>query len=249
MKAVITAAGRGSRSGLDGKFRKEMLPLYDCREGRLVLRPIIDCIITGLISAGIKEIACVIRHDDPITRHYLKAEFPDIQMIFQDTYSGYGDAVRRASDFVNGESFILNAGDGFLSDSDGFLKTALKEGGSGRSILNLMAVDDPTHYGCPSIIESGGQIYVTEVEEKPAIPKSNYGLCATYLLAPDVMNNLLRDRSEVVELTPAINMSLSGGKPAFARVILREKWLSVGNATKYAEILKRSLEEAKIREC
>ena len=36
MKAVVTAAGLGTRSGLDGKFRKEMLPLYDMREGKLV---------------------------------------------------------------------------------------------------------------------------------------------------------------------------------------------------------------------
>ena len=56
MKAVVTAAGLGTRSGLDGKFRKEMLPLYDMREGKLVLRPVIDIVLTRIREAGADEV-------------------------------------------------------------------------------------------------------------------------------------------------------------------------------------------------
>ncbi|MCL5989079.1 MAG: dTDP-glucose pyrophosphorylase, partial [Candidatus Thermoplasmatota archaeon] len=76
MKAVITAAGSGIRSGLDGKFRKEMLPIYDMRERRIVLRPILDCIITRIARLGINEIAVITDPQDDSTNNYLKRNFP-----------------------------------------------------------------------------------------------------------------------------------------------------------------------------
>jgi dTDP-glucose pyrophosphorylase len=45
MKAIITAAGFRSRSGLNGVMRKELLSIDDYRDGSIVLRPIIDVLI------------------------------------------------------------------------------------------------------------------------------------------------------------------------------------------------------------
>jgi len=59
VKGIITAAGKGMRSGLDGKFRKEMLPMYDIRNGKLILRPIIDLIIYRMMENNINDIAVV----------------------------------------------------------------------------------------------------------------------------------------------------------------------------------------------
>ncbi|MDA8143605.1 MAG: sugar phosphate nucleotidyltransferase, partial [Thermoplasmatales archaeon] len=112
MKAVITAAGLGTRSGLDGKIRKEMLPVYDIRNGRIVLRPIIDVIISNLLIAGLDEIAVVLDPQDLFTKNYIETNFPEAQILFQIEKRGYGHAVLTAKEFVGKGSFILNAGDG-----------------------------------------------------------------------------------------------------------------------------------------
>lgn len=249
MKGVITAAGLGTRSGLDGKFRKEMLPLYDCRDGRIVLRPVLDCIISGMINSGLKDIACVINPKDMITRTYINNEFPDVEILYQPRADGYGNAVLMAADFVSGEDFILNAGDGFLADGGEFFNSAVNGHFKGRSTLNIMKVDNPRNYGCPAIEEHNGDIRVLSVDEKPANPRSEYGLCAVYFLNSDVMDNLKDTENIGGELTPAINMSIQKGKEVSARKVEREKWLSVGKVKKYAEVLRRSLEESELRGC
>ncbi|MCL4438124.1 MAG: sugar phosphate nucleotidyltransferase [Candidatus Thermoplasmatota archaeon] len=249
MKGVITAAGLGTRSGLDGKFRKEMLPLYDCRDGRTVLRPVLDCIINGMSNSGVREIACVIKPDDLITRTYLSNEFPDVEILYQPAPDGYGNAVLMADSFVSGEDFLLNAGDGFLVDSGEFFRLAVSGKFKNKSVLNIMKVEDPRNYGCPSIEVVGDEIRVLAVDEKPAKPRSDYGLCAVYFLNQDVMDNLREAAKRGGELTPAINKSIQNGNEVTARIIEGKKWLSVGKAKKYVEVLRRSLEESELQGC
>ena len=249
MKGVITAAGLGTRSGLDGKFRKEMLPLYDCRDGRIVLRPVLDCIITGMVNSGVKDIACVINPKDMITHTYIASEFPDVEIIYQPRADGYGNAVLMADDFVSGEDFILNAGDGYMVDGGSFINSAVSGEFKHRSTLNIMKVDNPKNYGCPLIDQSGHEIRILAVDEKPANPRSEYGLCALYFLNSDVMENLKETAKTGGELTPAINMSIQKGNEVTARIVQREKWLSVGRAKKYVDVLRRSLEESELRGC
>ena len=249
MKAVVTAAGVGSRSGLDGKFRKEMLPIYDCREGRMVIRPIIDCILQQLLNNGIDEVAVVLRPDDTLTRSYVLKEFPDTELIFQEKQNGYGHAVLMASQFVGNESFILNAGDGFLLKSDGFYDMVEKNRGLDLNILNIMKVANPQSYGCPVVSGKGENSVITGLEEKPRLPKSEYGLCAVYYLHNSVMKRLEATVGEQMELTPAIDDSIKDGIKTIANKIDRDHWLSVGKVEEYSEVVRKSLMYAEIMRC
>ena len=110
------------------------------------------------------------------------------------------------------------------------------------NILTLMQVDNPQRYGVASVKIAGKDIRVTKVVEKPSAPESNYALCAFYALVPEIFDYLADQHSEEVELTPAIQGTIEAGKETTALLVDKKDWISVGLATEYINILRRSLE-------
>ena len=245
MKAVITAAGLGTRSGLDGKIRKEMLPVYDIRNGRIVLRPIIDVIINNLVLAGLEEIAVVLDPQDLFTRNYIESNFPEAQILFQNEKRGYGHAVLTAKDFVGKGSFILNAGDGIVINPE--VTNAIIYGRGNGNYLTLMQVEDPERYGTAMYETNGDSLIIRSVVEKAKNPPSNYALCAFYRLNSDLFTYLEKDLSANVELTPAINSSILNGTETRGILVSRKDWQSVSRAESYVEVLKATLDYCKKR--
>ena len=243
MKALITAAGQGKRSGLDGRMRKEMLPIYTVRDGRIVLRPVLDCVIYGFLKDGIKEIYLILDWEDRFTREYIEREYPDVTIIYQGERRGFGRAVLLAKDYIGQESFILNAGDGIVLEPAHIKSVRMRmERNPDMNILTLMQVDNPQRYGVASVKIAGKDIRVTKVVEKPSAPESNYALCAFYALVPEIFDYLADQHSEEVELTPAIQGTIEAGKETIALLVDKKDWISVGLATEYINILRRSLE-------
>lgn len=239
MKGLITAAGKGVRSGLDGKLRKEMLPIYDIREGRLVLRPMLDTIISRFYSYGISEIAVVLDPADWQTPEYVKREFPDVSILYQQERRGFGDAVLAGKDYIGNERFVLNAGDGILLDE----KTEMDCINStfNGNILTVRKVKNPEHYGTALIERDGPHLYVKGLVEKSPNPLSDYALCAFYILDHRVFNFLESDHSDNVELTPAINSTISAGVKTLAKVVKHDDWVSVGRVDDYVRVLSETL--------
>lgn len=243
MKGVITAAGLGTRSGLDGKLRKEMLPVYDLREGRIVLRPILDVIITGFRDSGINEVAVILDPSDKWTEDYIKSQFSNIVIHYQEKKMGFGHAVLMAKEFVGEDSFILNAGDGMVLRKD-ILKSMVDWEPDGI-ILNLMEVPNPERYGTADILNQNGEIKVKGLIEKSGKPPSNYALCALYRLPHNIFEHLEAQTGTNIELTPAIDRLIRLGMETKASVIRKEEWVSVGRAEGYIHVLKSTLENCK----
>ena len=239
MKALITAAGRGVRSGLDGKLRKEMLPVYDMRDGRLVLRPMLDVIVTRFHSMGIDDIAVVLEPSDDQTHSYISREFPEVMVLHQEKQKGFGDAVLAGMEFIDDERFALNAGDGILLDEK-TQSDCIRQKTTGN-ILTVRRVKNPENYGTARIDREGSQLVVREVVEKSANPPSDYALCAFYILEPNIFTHLAGDVSENVELTPAINSMIREGTPTFAKVVKHDDWVSVGRVDDYVRVLSETL--------
>ena len=133
-KAVITAAGRGTRLyPASTTVQKEMFPLVD-RDG--LTKPVIQIIAEEAVDAGVEEICIVVspgdeelyrRHFHGIAESLLpafegkewaleesrKLDRLEQMMTFvtQDSPEGYGHAVHCARDFVGGEPFLLLLGD------------------------------------------------------------------------------------------------------------------------------------------
>ncbi|MCL5804566.1 MAG: sugar phosphate nucleotidyltransferase [Candidatus Thermoplasmatota archaeon] len=248
MKGLITAAGLGTRSGLDGRLRKELLPIYLKIDGRVVLRPLIDAIYSRIRSLGIEEIGIVIGKSDIMTRAFIEENIPDASIIYQDSPDGFGDAVRKASEFIEDEPFILNAGDGMIMDIRHIKAGMDLFNQSGSQVLYLMHVDNPQRYGIAEVIDAIGYTKnikkVRSLEEKPVSPKSNLALCACYILSPWVISNLLESAVKPLELTPSINTSIAAGRNAMGIEIGREEWISVGYSHDYLQVLKRTYESA-----
>lgn len=242
MKGLITAAGLGTRSGLDGKLRKEMLPVYDSRDNRLVLRPIIDVIITEFTRNGINDTAVVLDPSDKWTREYLETNFPDVTLLFQEEKRGYGHAVLMARDFIGSEDFILNAGDGLVLRESILKKmVSLKE----RCIhLALIPVPNPENYGCPEIRIENGRSIITGVVEKSKNPPSKYALCALYRLPPEIFDEIDPNSGDT-ELTPAIDRVIKKGMHTNGEFLERKEWISVGKAESYVDVLKATLDKAR----
>lgn len=243
MKGVITAAGMGTRSGLDGKMRKEMLPVYDIREGRLVLRPIIDVLLSSFSNSGIEKTAVVLDPSDRWTREYVEVEFPEVEIIFQEEKLGYGHAVLMAREFIGNSNFVLNAGDGLVLRK-GVLKELASWDSSGV-FLTLMTVPNPERYGTAEIQLTNGNPTVKGVVEKSGNPPSNFALCALYRLPHDVFDHLESQSGRNIELTPAIDALIKSGLETKATVVDRKEWVSVGRAEGYIDVLRSTLEKCK----
>lgn len=139
-KAVITAAGRGTRQyPASSAVQKEMFPLVD-RDG--LTKPVIQIIGEEAIESGIEEI-CIITQpgEESYYREYFCRLNDDMVKTFrgkdwaileseklgafgerlhfaeQKSPEGFGHAVYQAKDFVNGEPFLLLLGDHvYISD-------------------------------------------------------------------------------------------------------------------------------------
>src|SRR5207253_7165509 len=140
-KAVITAAGRGTRQyPASTAVQKEMFPLVD-RDG--LTKPVIQIIGEEAIESGIEEI-CIITQpgEEKLYREYFKRLDDDMVKAFrgkdwaileseklgafgerlhfaeQHTPEGFGHAVYQAKKFVGDDPFLLLLGDHvYISDT------------------------------------------------------------------------------------------------------------------------------------
>lgn len=243
MKAIITAAGLGKRSGLNGLVRKELLNVYDFRSGSLILRPIIDVLMTKLEKIGIEDIAVVLDPSDTLTQNYLRRIFPSVKIYFQNERRGFGDAVLAAREFAEGEGFLLAAGDGMVLDIDRYREVLRGAEIDGKWKLFVMRVDNPRRYGVAVLSDERDLKEVTAVVEKPVNPPSNYALCALYYLPPQIFD-LISYKDGKAELTDAIAAAIQSGTKFEAIEVPSRSWVSVGRAEDYRLVLEATYRHA-----
>ena len=107
MKAVILAAGRGTRMrGLTQEMPKPMLKVQD--------KPILEHIIEGLIAAGVRDF-CIITgfRAEVIENHFGDGSRwgARIQYVRQEVQDGTGKAPELAREFAGADPFLLTYGD------------------------------------------------------------------------------------------------------------------------------------------
>jgi UTP--glucose-1-phosphate uridylyltransferase len=133
-KAVITAAGRGTRQyPATSIVQKELLPLVDT-DG--LTKPVLQIIIEEAMDAGIEEVCIVVSPgDEEQFRQYFRGLTKEmlpafagkdwalkaserlaqiekaLSFVTQHTPEGYGHAVYQTKNFVGNEHFLLLLGD------------------------------------------------------------------------------------------------------------------------------------------
>ena len=245
-KAVITAAGKGSRMKyITSVLPKALLPLFRAEDGKIVMRPIIDLIMDSLKSVGIEKFCIVVGKHGKLLMDYLFER--EVTFVFQKEPKGFGDAVLKAEDFSGSDPFFVHADDGVLT---GGYKEAVSlfEEIKPDAVLLLREVKNPKRYGIVTVQDKGEymnhKLYkVIEAEEKPENPKSNIGISAVYIFTPKIFKALKAvtvEEGKELELTYGIQELIKDGGEVYGIMLKEEKWLNVGDPISYYDALTKT---------
>lgn len=211
MRGVVLAGGLGTR--LDPVTRvinKHLLPVYD--------KPMIYYPIQTLVNAGIEEILVVAGGQNAgdflrLLGNGREFGLKHIDYTYQEGEGGIAEALSLASYFSRGEKLCVILGDNIIERNVVRSVDAFRRQARGARIL-LKEVPDPGRYGVPCF--AGGRI--TAIEEKPAMPRSDYAVTGIYLFDGtvfDKIGRLERSRRGELEITDVNNMYLQEGTLAW----------------------------------
>ena len=161
MKAVILAAGKGSRlKPLTDSLPKVMVPVCG--------KPVLEHHIENLARAGITEIFVNLHHlPDVITKHFGDGSRwgVHIDYSYESDILGTAGAVRKLKRHLSGGSFLVLYGDNFLEiDLSKFIGAAEANAGVGT-----VAVFEKADVSGSGILELSTDNKVLRFKEKPAL--------------------------------------------------------------------------------
>ena len=183
MKGIILAGGSGTRLyPITKGISKQLLPVYD--------KPMIYYPLSVLMLAGIQDILIIVTPDDLPNFQKLLGDGAEIGLKIsyaaQPSPDGLAQAFIIGEDFIGTDDVCLVLGDNIFYGY-GFsatLQHAKKNLEAGKSTVFGYYVNDPERYGVAQFDAAGN---VISIEEKPAIPASNYAVVGLYFYTNEVV--------------------------------------------------------------
>lgn len=188
MKGIVLAGGSGTRLyPITKGICKQLIPIYD--------KPMVFYPISVLMNAGIRDILIISTPLDLPAFRRLLGDGSDFGVKFSYAEQPHPDGLAQAfiigREFIGSDDVALVLGDNIFHGEGMDVLTA-------RAITNATEarratvfgyrVNDPERYG---VVEFDAEGRCLSIEEKPAVPKSNYAVVGLYFYPNDVVQKAL----------------------------------------------------------
>ena len=222
MRGVVLAGGLGTRlDPITRIINKHLLPVYD--------KPMIYYPIQTLVNAGIEDILIVTggRNAGDFLRllgNGREFGLKHLDYTYQEGEGGIAEALELARHFSRGEKLCVMLGDNIIERNVVGAVDSFRRQQRGAKLL-LKEVPDPGRYGVPRFQDGR----IVRIDEKPAVPKSNYAVTGIYMFDGTVFDKISRlERSArgELEITDVNNQYIQEGTMTWE--ILEGWWTDAG---------------------
>jgi glucose-1-phosphate thymidylyltransferase len=225
LKGIILAGGAGTRlHPVTLATSKQLLPVYD--------KPLIYYPLSVLMLAGIRDILVITTQHDRQAFERVLGDGSRFGVRFtyavQESPNGIAEAFIIGAQYLAGGPATLILGDNIFFGSG--LRWLLDQSLARKRGASVFAyhVDDPQRYGVINFDEEGRP---AAIEEKPAVPLSNWAITGLYIYdarVVDIARKLVPSARGELEITDVNRAYLQSGDLNVTRLGRGNAWLDAG---------------------
>ena len=224
-RGIILAGGSGTRlHPLTLAVSKQLLPVYD--------KPMIYYPLSVLLLAGCREVLIITTPEDQAGFKRLLGDGSqlgiELTYVVQPKPDGLAQAYILGEEFVGGEPSVMVLGDNiFFGQNFTQSLQAADSRTRGATVFGYL-VQDPERYG---VVELGPGGQALGIEEKPAVPKSNYAVTGLYFYdgrASEFARTLKPSHRGELEITALNQVYLEAGELSVELLGRGFAWLDTG---------------------